>query len=237
MPTLDQATQPVDRSGLTPVAVSVAAPAALYAGQQYPPNPNPFLRCPIPPVSITPDSLRQYYQGGLIPQNRIMTPVSSAQAGAGTSGGSGTGITSVTNEITNTTIVTTKVGTIQSASVTTPVLSDGAMYQTTFSTSTSFIPLLISVTGAARVELYGTKAAQIADLSRLNTTPPGLGNEQSILLDVTVDTAPFVWVITPSLPAANSDSPQKPLSYITITNLMPASRAITATLRYLILQV
>ena len=36
MPTLDQATQPVDRSGLTPVAVSVAAPAALYRGTAIP---------------------------------------------------------------------------------------------------------------------------------------------------------------------------------------------------------
>lgn len=37
-------------------------------------NLNPFLRSPLPATSATPDALRQFYNGGLVPQTRIVSP-------------------------------------------------------------------------------------------------------------------------------------------------------------------
>jgi hypothetical protein len=213
----------------------LALQGALYAGQQFPPNPNPYLRCPIPPVAATADSLRQYYVGGLVPQNRIMTPATLSQGG-GTSGGGTTSVITNTS-VTSTTTVTTKVGTIQSASVTTPVINQNQSFTATLNTSTAFVPLTVSVSKAARVELYATKAAQSSDLLRPITTSPGPGTEQGLLLDVYLDTAPFSWAVTPATACANNDSPQVALSYITVTNPAPMSVAITVTVRYLILKV
>lgn len=234
MPSLDEATQPIDRTRLSALPAPPAAPVAVYAGAQYPANPNPFLRCPIPPVAATPDNLRQYYQGGLIPQFRIMTPASLSQStvGGATSAGSSTVISSSSSSTT----VVTKIGTVQTAAITTPVLNPGQTYQTTLSTSSTFVPLTISVNNAARIELYATNSAQIVDQTRANTTSPGPATQQGILLDVTLNTSPLTWLVTPSLPASNGDSPQKSLSYITVTNEGVASVAITASLQYLILE-
>src|SRR5580658_2968606 len=112
MPSLDQATQPIDTSNLVPVSASPSASApALYTGDQYPLNPNPFRRCPLPAIVVSPDDLRQFYQGGAIPQNRIMTPATISQ----NTGGTGTNVSNVlTFNSTSTTTTTTKVGTVQS---------------------------------------------------------------------------------------------------------------------------
>jgi hypothetical protein len=217
---------------MSPVNPPLALQGNLFAGQQYPANPNPFLRCPLPPISVTPDSLRQFYQGGLVPQDRIMTPSTLTQF-SGVSGGT-TNIISSSTSVTNTT--TTTVGTVVSASVTTPVLAVAQTYAMTIPTSTVFVPLTVTVSGAARVELYGTRAAQTGDLFRPNTTTPGPGTEQAILLDVTVDSSPFTWVVTPTLPASNSDTPRQPLSYISVTNIAGLTQAITVSVQYLVLK-
>ena len=55
-----------------------AAPKAPVATPQFPPETTQeptgsgFMRCPMPPIfSSNPDSLRQFYKGGRIPQYRI----------------------------------------------------------------------------------------------------------------------------------------------------------------------
>jgi hypothetical protein len=60
-------------TGYSPVtpAVPISGP---FTSPIFPPGPNPFLRCPLPPVVVTPDSLRQFYRDGMIPQSRIITP-------------------------------------------------------------------------------------------------------------------------------------------------------------------
>lgn len=55
----------------------VTPPIAPTIGQfqtQFPPTPNPIIRCPLPPLSSNPDSLRQYYVNGSVPQTRIFQP-------------------------------------------------------------------------------------------------------------------------------------------------------------------
>jgi len=36
------------------------------------PGSNPVLRCPLPQITSSPDSLRQFYVGGFIPQTRLI---------------------------------------------------------------------------------------------------------------------------------------------------------------------
>lgn len=154
--------------------------------------------------------------------------------GGGSSGGGTTNI--ISTNTTNSVTITSKIGTVQTASVVTPNLSTTQSYETSIATSTSFVPLLISVSSPARVELYATANAQIADFLRLNTNSPGPGTEQGIFLDVTIDSSPFTWLVTPTLPASNADNPQAPVSYITITNVGTGTAAITVSVQYLVLQ-
>jgi hypothetical protein len=233
MPNLEEATRQVSLVGLSRLNPT-SSPVAGYSGQQFPLNPNPFLRSPIPPVSATPDDLRQYYAGGQIPQARILSPATIAQESAGSSVNNTTIASNISN---SSTTATSKVGTLSSASITTPVLNPNQTYQTVFSTSTTFVPLVVSVTQPARIELYATATAQTIDLSRPSTISPGPATQQGIFLDVTVTASPMTWLVTPTLPCANNDNPQKALSYITVTNLGSASNAITATLQYIIFQV
>jgi hypothetical protein len=130
-----------------------------------------------------------------------------------------------------------QLGTVQSASITTPVLNPGDQYKTTVHTFSACVPLVLTASAAVRIELYATATAQLSDLLRSNTTPPSPGTQQGILLDVTIDSTPMTWILTPSLPCANADSPQNALSYVTITNMGSASMAITSTVQYLVLQI
>jgi len=37
------------------------------------PGLSPFMRCPLPPVGgVSPDALRQWYRGGVMPQKRLL---------------------------------------------------------------------------------------------------------------------------------------------------------------------
>lgn len=40
--------------------------------QNWQPGSNPVLRCPLPQITSSPDSLRQFYVGGFIPQTRLI---------------------------------------------------------------------------------------------------------------------------------------------------------------------
>lgn len=234
MPTLAQATE-VSKAGLSPAAPVVTPVIGGFTVQQYPATPNPFLRCPLPPVPGDPDTLRQYYRGGLVPQDRIMTSLPLSQSPTG-GGSKSTAVVSSSSSSSTTTTTTTTIGTVKTASATTPTLAVAQTYTMTIGTSTVFVPLVVTVTGPARVELYGTLSAQMADLFRANTTSPGPGTEQCLLLDVSIDTSPYTWVVTPTLPASNNDAPTQSLSYISITNIAGLTQSITVSIQYLILK-
>lgn len=40
--------------------------------QNSQPGPNAVLRCPLPQITSSPDSLRQFYNGGYVPQTRLI---------------------------------------------------------------------------------------------------------------------------------------------------------------------
>lgn len=187
---------------------------------------NQFLRCPLPPVAVTPDSLRQYYRGSLIPQNRLMTP-----SNLSSTSGSGGSTTAVSGSTTNNTTITTVVKAL-SASVPTPVLNPGDMFFATATMAKTFELLQIAVSSPARVQIYATQSEQTSDAGRPDTSPPSIGTTQNLIADVSLDTSPLSWNMTWIPVGANGDFPRTTNIYVTITNIASLSIPITATLLY-----
>jgi hypothetical protein len=184
----------------------------------------------MPPVNVTPDTLRQFYRGGLIPQSRIMTP--SVLSGNNNSTGS----------VTNTTVVqsTTPGGgvkpttpTAQTVSVSTPVLNPGDDYFAVATIAKTFDLISLTTSDVSRVRLYATAMSQSTDVSRGSDEAPPAGVDQGLILDVTLDTAPFYWLCTWVPTGVNGDSPRSSAIYVTVSNVDLASHPITATMMYL----
>lgn len=218
-----------DRSGYEP-----ASPKPELKGQafsQLEPVYNAMLRCPLPPVQVTPDSLRQFYLGGQVPQMRLLTPPSNI---TGSSIGGGT-------RITNNTIINNGGGSssvslaAKSVSVTTPVLNIGDIFTGQLIMAKSFQLLLVSASATCRVELYGTALAQTLDLSRGLDSPPGAGTFENIISDAVLDTTPFQLYFQNRI-GANGDSPQASIIYVSITNIDAVSEPFTVTFQFVPLE-
>lgn len=196
---------------------------------------NAMIRCPLPPVSVTPDSLRQFFTGGKVPQVRLLSPPNTNQ-GSGING---------TTTINQTTIVqSTSSGSgggstvnlaPKTATLTTNVLAPGAKFTGVASVSKSFQLLSLSSTTACRVELYGTASAQSLDISRGVDVAPAAGTIQNLLSDIVLDSNPFSWTFQNRI-GCNGDVPQKTAIYVTITNMSSTATAITVSYAYLPLE-
>lgn len=205
---------------------------------QFPPAPHPYLRCPLPPVSVTPDSLRQFYKGGEVPQARILTP---SPLTGGSSGGSSSTTTVVTGG--GSSSASTSAPAAQSTSIITPVLDPGNQYVAVVQIAKAFTVLRVGVNSAARVELYSTQAAQTVDMSRpasfgsVNNPPPAEIQSQ-VICDLYLDTIDkFSWVPAWSITGVNGDSPQTTSAYATVTNIGSGSNPIAVTISYVPLEV
>lgn len=235
MPTLAQATsRSIEDLGYTRIQPASIAPAR-------PPLPEPtqlqFMRSPLPPISTTPDSLRQFHTPG-IPQMRIIPPASQS-TGGGTgggpassgsttvvvgSGGAGTGGSS-------TTVINTQ--SLKNASVTTPTLSQGQSSQIAVPMATVFALISVSVNKPARVRLYSTKAAQTADVNRSTSAPVVIGSESAIIADfLLLANTELNWTCSPALIGFNDDSTRVSTCYVTITNPNPSSATFTVSFTF-----
>lgn len=227
MPSLSEAIK-TSTQGYIPVTASPQASLPPLSDLQ--PTINTMIRCPLPPIfQAAPDSLRQFYRGGVIPQTRLLSAVTSTING-GSTGGNATVSTSV---ITSSGTVPPPTPIVEKqAVITTTVLGPGAQFVGTLpNIGRSFQLLTVSSNIAARIQLYGTQFAQTADLSRALDQPPPAGTAQGIITDVALDTNPLSWNFQDRV-GANGDVPQNPVSYCTITNLSGAAVAITVTLQY-----
>lgn len=232
MPSLSDATQ-TDLSGYKPMEP--------VAGPDFPRAPAPtidlepgfssFLRCPLPPIwQTTPDSLRQFYRNGNVPQTRLFNPqpvpiVTSGGtsitnvgviSGGGSSGGGGSGGSTAS---------------ITQASVRTPSVGPGNRFTGTITLSKAFQLINITSSSVCRVELYGTALAQSGDMGRQLDVPPPAGSTQNIITDVVLDTVPLSWAFQ-DRGGSNGDTPQSNTIYISITNLDSTSDIITVTITY-----
>lgn len=191
-----------------------------------------FMRCPLPPVSVTPDSLRQFQTPG-IPLTRTLTPASSIAGGAGSGvttiiSGTGTASTAGTSGGS-----VTPAQTIKNASVTTPVLSMNQSIQVSVAMATVFTLLQVTVNVPARVRMYSTKASQVADLGRAATAPIVPGSENGIIADFLL-TAPseLDFTCSPAPLGFNNDATRVSTIYVTVTNPVGTSNTITASFSY-----
>ena len=206
----------------------------------FPQAPNQFLRCPLPPTAITPDSLRQFYRTGEIPQARVMTPTILANA----SGGGGTTTTTVatTSSSSSSSGGSSTSPTSQQTSLNTPSMNPGNQYMTTLTMAKSFVLLNISVNAAVRVELYSTHAAQLADLSRaasvgVANNPPPAEIMNACVCDLYLDTIDkFAWIPSWTITGINGDNPQSSSIYVTITNIDVATNFYTVTFTFVPLE-
>lgn len=215
-----------DRSNYTPVGPVKTGPSNVRVGLE--PVLNSMIRCPLPPIQATPDSLRQFYTGSQVPQSRLLPPASNV---VGSTNGSGT-------VVQNTTVIQS--GSSSSSSTTlkavqnsliTPVLIPGGIFTGSILLAKSFQLLSITTNFATRVELYGTANAQSLDVGRAIDTAPSAGVFQNIISDVALDTIPYQWPYQNRI-GANGDNPQKAVLYVTVTNIDTVATAITVTFSF-----
>ena len=215
-------------SGYVPLTPSVAQPPTPNSNLQPPRSST--MRCPLPILGqATADSLRSFYLQGQVPQVRLLTPESVVING-GTSTTTASASTASSGSSGSTTTIVAKTSTI-----TTAALSPNAQFTGVMSFSRSFQLLVLAVNSVARVQLYGTAAAQSGDLGRGLDIPPAAGTAQNIICDVVLDTLPLIWSFQDRV-GANADNPQTTNIYVTVTNINSTATPITVTFQYVPLE-
>jgi hypothetical protein len=195
-----------------------------------------YTRCPVPPISISPDSLSSYGQKGLVPQARFMASlplfqdsgesstsvVKTTTVGGGSSSGAGSGTT------TSLTLAPTNTG------IKTDSISQGVPFLTSIQMAPLFLLYKVTVSSPARVELYSTSSAQNSDKGRLVSTPVSLGTENEIIGDFNLAlSTESPWLCSPAPTGFNGDDPISSTIYLTVTNLNPSTVPIIVSLFYL----
>jgi hypothetical protein len=195
------------------------------------PTRNPMMRFAspyLPGIFPSSDSLVGYHIGGKAPQYRIPVPAQAPAQGAGST-------STTTTIVTSSSSTTNNPATSQTVSISTATISPGTTYTGIITMAKAFVLLTVSLSAAARIELYSTLAAQTSDLHRPSTVGPGFGVEQGIITDIVLDTAPYVWQAV-NVIGANADTPQSQNIYISVTNLSAASQAYVVSIQYVPVQ-
>lgn len=177
------------------------------------------------------DTLRGFHLGNVIPQWRIPVPAGATAQGATTTS-TATTITSSSSSSTT----TNNPAKAQTASITTPVMNPGDRFVGILTMAKGFEIWSVATNAAARIRLYATKSAQTADLARPSSQGPGFGNEQGIIVDWYLDTAPVVYEANPYPSGRNADSPQSTSIYLTVDAIGVSSGKITITVTFVPLQ-
>ncbi len=123
-------------------------------------------------------------------------------------------------------------GTRATYAQTTGSLANGALENGSMPLAKTFLVLKVVVSAYARVSLYSTSAAAIADESRPFTTPPTAGTQHEVILDVQLDSTygSTSLVMSPSATGENMDVTPVNTIYYNITNLSGSTAAITVTI-------
>jgi len=189
------------------------------------PTLNSMMRCPLPPVNVTPDTTRQFYRGGMLPQIRVMSPPNAATSGAGSGGTSTSGAISSSSS-------TTVSLTVKQIAITTGILNPNENFSGVVALGKVFELIQMSSSTACRVRLYGTQNALNLDLSRPIDVAPAFGTEQGLILDSVLDSSPFTFALE-GISGSSGDAPQSDLIYIAVTNVGSATTPISVTFSYL----
>jgi hypothetical protein len=220
----------IDLSNYTSVPPT-PPPAESMPTQGLMPTRNPMMRFAspyLPGIFPSSDNLVGYHIGGKAPQYRIPVPAQAPAQGAGST-------STTTTIVTSSSSTTNNPATSQTASISTATISPGATYTGVITMAKAFVLLNLSVSAAARIELYSTLAAQSSDLHRPSTIGPGYATEQGIITDIVLDTAPYVWQAV-NVIGANGDTPQTQNIYVSLTNLSAASQTYVVSIQFVPVQ-
>jgi hypothetical protein len=220
----------IDLSNYTSVPPS-PPPAESMPHSGLMPTRNPMMRFTAPYLPGTfpsSDNLTGYHIGGKAPQYRIPVPAQAPAQGAGSTNATTTIVTSSSS-------TTNNPATSQTASISTAAISPGATYTGIITMAKAFVLLTVSLSAAARIELYSTLNGQNSDIHRPSTQGPGYGTEQAIITDIVLDTAPYFWQAV-NVIGANGDTPQSQNIYISVTNLSAASQTYVVSISYVPVQ-
>jgi hypothetical protein len=192
---------------------------------------NPNIRCPLPPVGADVDSLRQF-EGSESPKFRVLplTPQTGGTTTVKEFGGASSGSSSGGSSGSSINLVA------KTASATFVSIAGNSSAQTTVVLSQSFQILSITANQGCCVRLYGSIAGQTADSGRGVDAPAPAETTQGLIIDVVLDTSPFVWQ-PQNIVGSNSDSIQSKNVYVTVINSGPAAiNGLLLTISYVPLE-
>jgi hypothetical protein len=213
----------LDRLGLVSSEIQKSAHNAV----DLQPSLNSMMKCPLPPVSVSPDSLRQYYRGGQLPQTRVLSPSQPVVNGT-------PGTSSSNNGSSNSSTTITTTLSVKQTAITTSNLPPNSVFTGILALGKAFQLVQVSSSASARIELYGTNNALQLDSYRGLDVPPPFGSVQGLILDVALDTAPLTFPLE-GVMGSNYDNPQKDFAYIAVTNIGAALTPIIVTISYIAL--
>lgn len=196
------------------------------------PKSNPMIRTPLPPMNADLDSLRQFDESGSVPTRRVI-PLPAATSG----GGSGS-TTVVTNVITpsagggggSTSSATLKVA---SLTLSVPSLGAGGNFLTSVTMAQAFQLIQLLSNQPLEVRVYGSFAAQGADIARATDQSPPFETVSGIISDVVLDVFPYQWGWQNRI-GANTDAIPTSTVYVTVIN-PSVSGTLSATLTFIYL--
>lgn len=192
---------------------------------------NPSRRCVLPSFNSDPDSLRQFETGTQSPHIRII-PLPEVNNTPAPTRATVAASTSSSSSSTN---VTTSLKAV-SVTISTGPLAAGASFTGSVQMQKSFQLLSLTSSALSEVRLYGTKASQSFDNSRVTDAPVPAEISQNIVSCVVFDAMPFSWPWQNKI-AANQDTPQSSTVYVSVFNTdVIAVTSITVTISYLPLE-
>jgi hypothetical protein len=201
-------------------------------------KPNQYIRCPLPPFNIDPDTLRQFDERGKTPTRRVI-PLPQQQSG-------GSGTTTINQ---NTTVIQqggsggsgsgggTSGLSVATVAFNVPTLAPGATFMITISMAKSFQLLQLATSQPCEVRLYGTNVAQVVDIARSTDEPVPYEVFPGIITDVVLDSPPYQWSWQNQV-GRNADAVTGTSIYATVVN--PSSGGIgpgVVTVTYLPMEV
>lgn len=194
---------------------------------------NPFIRCPLPPFNVSPDTLRQFEENGKVPTRRVIPlPAVTAASSGNTIVNNNVTVSGSSSSSGGTTSVTLQANTV---SVDIPSLEAGAAATVTVNMATVAVLMILGASDQCEVRIYGDPLSQAIDVSRATDNSPAFESTTGLVSDVVFDTTPYIWNWQNRV-FVNQDSPTTSNLYLTVIN--PTSGIVTpsVTITYLALE-
>jgi hypothetical protein len=121
--------------------------------------------------------------------------------------------------------------------VKTPILNQNDSFTSAVQLGKTFVLYKVSVSSAARVQIYASAATMQADAGRTISLAPADGAANGLVMDLNLALpVESSWLCSPVIIGANAEMPRSGSAYIRVTNLNAVTTPITVSLFYLTLE-